>query len=91
LSSTEFRQKLSESFFSHKFIKGFLENLEINGEIYFGAAKEWIHKNCEDAPTPRRWEITESIQILYRWIVYLGNGNYEVDRPNYSERLFKVN
>ena len=28
LSSTEFRQKVTESFFSHKFVKGFLENLE---------------------------------------------------------------
>ena len=85
---TEFRQKLSESFFSHKFIKSFLEYLEINGEIYFGAAKEWIHKNCENVPTPRRWEITENIQILYRWVVQLGNGKYAVDRPNYSERLY---
>jgi hypothetical protein len=33
LLSTEFRQKLSESFFSHKFIKGFLENLEITGKF----------------------------------------------------------
>jgi hypothetical protein len=88
LPPTEFRQKLSESFFSQKFIKGFLENMEKNGEIYFGTAKEWIHKNCADVPLPRRWEITENIQILYRWIVELGNGDYEVDRPNYSERLF---
>lgn len=88
LSSTEFRQKLSESFFSNKFVKGFLENLEITGEIYFGTAKEWIHRNCADVPIPRRWEITENIQILYRWIVDLGNGKYEIDRPNYSERLF---
>jgi hypothetical protein len=88
LSSTEFRQKVTESFFSHKFVKGFLENLEKTGEIYFGTAKEWIHKNCADAPIPRKWEITENIQILYRWIVELGNGKYEVDRPNYSERLF---
>lgn len=88
LSPSEFRQKLSESFFSQKFIKGFLENMEKNGEIYFGTAKEWIHKNCADVPLPRRWEITENIQILYRWIVELGNGDYEVDRPNYSERLF---
>lgn len=88
LSSTEFRQKLSESFFSNKFVKGFLENLEITNEIYFGTAKEWIHRNCADVPIPRRWEITENIQILYRWLVDLGNGKYGIDRPNYSERLF---
>jgi hypothetical protein len=90
LSPIELRQKLHETFFSHKFIKCFLENLELSGQIYFGTAKEWIHKNCADVPTPRKWEITENIQILYRWIVSLSNGKYQVDRPNYSERLFKV-
>jgi hypothetical protein len=88
LPSTEFREKLTEAFFSHRFVKSFLTNLERTGEVYFGTAKEWIHKNCTDVPTPRKWEITENIQILYKWIVKLGNGKYEVDRPNYSERLF---
>lgn len=87
LPSNEFRQQLSEAFFSHKFIKNFLDNLESTNDIYFGSAKEWIHRHCTDVPTPRKWEITENIQILYRWIVKLGNGKYEVDRPNYSERL----
>lgn len=87
LPSSEFRQRLSGAFFSHRFIKDFLQNLEASGEIYFGMAKEWIFKNCTDVPTPRKWEITENIQILYRWIEKLGNGKYEVDRPNYSERL----
>jgi hypothetical protein len=88
LASKEFREKLIYTFFSHKFIKGFLLNLESTGEIYFGTAKDWIHKHCTDVPIPRKWEITENIQILYRWIVKLGNGKYEVDRPNFSERLF---
>jgi len=79
--------KLKLNFFEHPFIKGFLNNLSTNQEIYFGAAKDWIHKNCTDVPTPRKWEITENIQILYRWIVELGDGKYEVDQPNYSERL----
>ncbi len=88
LPSAEFRAKLTDAFFSHKFIKGFLQNLETTGEIYFGTAKDWIHKNCTDVPTPRKWEITENIQILYKWIVKLGNGKYRVDVPGaYSERL----
>ena len=90
LTSTEFRDKLAEAFFFHKFIKSFLENLESTNEIYFGSAKDWIHKNCVDVPIPRKWEITENIQILYRWIVTLGNGKYNIDRPNYSERLYRV-
>jgi len=84
LPSIEFRQRLSEAFFSHKFIKNFLDNLESTNEIYFGSAKEWIHRHCADVPTPRKWEITENIQILYRWIVKLCNGKYKIDRPNYS-------
>jgi len=87
LNYSDFRNQLSFSFFNQEFVKSFLKNLEVNGEIYFGSAKEWIHKNCEDVPLPRRWEITRNIQILYRWIIDLGNGKYEVDRPNYSERL----
>ena len=88
LTGTEFIQKLTESFFAQSFIKKFLEYVDSSGEIYFGAAKLWIHSNCADVPLPRRWEITENIQILYRWIVQLGNGRYAVDRPHYSERLF---
>jgi hypothetical protein len=88
LPSNEFRKKLTEAFFSHRFVKGFLQNLESTGEIYFGAAKDWIHKNCADVPIPRKWEITENIQILYEWIVKLGNGKYKVDIPySHSERL----
>lgn len=89
LESVKLRQKLKESFFDHPFIKGFLENVDSTGEIYFGSAKEWIHINCVDVPTPRKWEITENIQILYKWIVKLGEGKYYVDRPNHSERLKK--
>jgi hypothetical protein len=88
LSKKEFMEKITEAFFSHRFVKEFLQNIEKTGEIYFGTAKEWIHNHCADAPTPRKWEITVNIQILYRWIVTLGNGKYKVDRPNYSERLF---
>jgi hypothetical protein len=89
LEGAQLRQKLKESFFAHPFIKEFLENIDTAGEIYFGSAKEWIHRNCADVPTPRKWEITENIQILYKWIVKLGEGKYYIDRPNYSERLRK--
>lgn len=79
---------LKEKFFNQPFIKAFLEYVEQNGgEIYFGRAKEWVHQNCENVPLPRKWEITENIQILYRWIVGLEKDKYLVDTPNYSERL----
>ncbi len=91
LNEVNFISELKSSFFKHPFIRAFLTNLNEVGMIYFGAAKEWIHQNCSDAPTPRKWEITSNIKILYRWIVSLSDGTYEVDKPNYSERLFKVN
>jgi hypothetical protein len=88
LGRSEFLNALSSSFFSHRFIAIFLQSFEAKGEIYFGSAKDWIHSNCTDVPLPRKWDITVNIQILYRWIVTLGEGKYSVDRPNYSERLF---
>jgi hypothetical protein len=75
LPSKAFREKLTEAFFSHRFVKDFLQNLETTREIYFGIAKDWVNKNCADAPTPRKFEITEDIQILYRWIVKLETEN----------------
>jgi hypothetical protein len=91
LGNSEMLQKLTQSFFNHKFIQAFLRNLGIKDEIYFGEAKSWIQKNCANVPIPRRWELTENTQILFRWIVELSKGQYKVDRPNYSERLYKIN
>ena len=47
-------------------------------------------KKCANVPTPRRFEITENIQILFKWMVDLGDGRYGLDTPNYSQRLFLV-
>ena len=88
LSLDEFKIKLEIEFFNHPFIKLFLEKLNESGEMYFGEVKAFIHSNCSDVPLPKRWEITENIQILYRWIVKLGNGKYAVDIPNHSERIY---
>jgi hypothetical protein len=84
------RQQLKKSFFGHPFIKNFLQALELKGAMYFGEVKEWIHASCSDVPTPRKWQIKENIQILYRWIVALSDGKYAVDRPGHSERLHIV-
>ena len=88
LEIKRFEQELKMKFFNHPFIKSFLKFVEAEQSIYFGGAKDWIHRNCSDVPTPRRFEITENIQILYRWITKLSDGKYQVDRPNYSERLY---
>lgn len=84
----EQRSQLAREFFAHPFIAAFIKQLTTEGNIYFGAAKQWIHSHCTSVPLPRRWEITENIQILYRWIVDLGNGRFEIDVPGQrSERL----
>jgi len=88
LSLYEFKNRLEFEFFNHPFTKLFIERLSEKEEMYFGEVKAFIHINCTDVPLPRRSEITENIQILYRWIVKLGNGKYAIDTPNYSERLY---
>jgi hypothetical protein len=90
LELENFQKELKTKFFNHPFIRSFLEFVDRAGEVYFGGAKEWIHQHCSDVPTPRKFEITENIQILYRWITKLSDGIYQVDRPNYSERLHRV-
>jgi phosphatidylserine/phosphatidylglycerophosphate/cardiolipin synthase-like enzyme len=88
LTKEQFSKELKYKFFNHAFIRAFLENLEKTNQVYFGEAKEWIHKNCSNVPLPMKWEITENIQILYRWIVKLSDGIYAIDQPNYSQRLY---
>jgi hypothetical protein len=88
LSKDVFNEKLKDTFFKHPFVCMFLERLNSKGEMYFGEVKSFIHSNCSNVPLPRRWEITENIQILYRWIVNLDSEKYGVDVPNYSERLY---
>ncbi|WP_299708413.1 hypothetical protein [uncultured Pontibacter sp.] len=87
LSPNELFLRLQSSFFTHPFIAAFVDFLKLKGELRFGAVKEWIQKSCEDVPIPRRWEITENIQILYRWITTLGEGNFRIYQPNHSQVL----
>ncbi len=88
LSKEEFIEKLKIEFFSHPFTKKIDEF--INPEAYFGRVKEWIQNNCTSVPVPSRRELTDNVQVLYDWFVKLGDGKYAVDRPNHSQRLYKV-
>jgi hypothetical protein len=89
LTEADFKASLKAAFFNHPFIQAFIKKVEERNEIYFGEAKAWIHENCADVPTPRRWEITTNIQILYRWIVELGEGKFKIDIPgSHSQRLY---
>ena len=88
LSKEEFIVKLKTEFFAHPFTKKIDEF--INPEAYFGSVKEWVQDNCTNVPTPGRRELTENVQVLYDWFVKLGDGKYAMDRPNHSQRLYKV-
>jgi hypothetical protein len=89
LDYPQFRKLLKDRFFSSKFIVKLLSFLTAEGR-YFGEIKEWIQKNCEDVPVPSRRDLTGNIQVLFKWIVELSDGEYNVDRPRHSERLYQV-
>jgi len=80
---------LKERFFNSAFIQGLIEYIE-SKERYFGEVKEWIQLNCADVPVPSRRTLTANIQVLFKWIVELSDGKYIVDRPHYSERIYRI-
>ena len=89
LEYSKFRQLLKERFFESKFIQKLLEYID-KEDRYFGQVKAWIQQNCEDVPIPSRRDLTGNIQVLYHWIVELSDGDYKVDQPRHSERLYRV-
>lgn len=88
-SRSEFYNYLSQAFFDSLFINKLLEFIGEEGR-YFGEVKEWVQNHCSDVPVPSRRDLTGNIQVLYKWVVELSDGRYAVDRPNYSERIYKV-
>jgi len=89
LEYSNFRKLLKERFLTSKFIQKLLEFVTVE-DRYFGEVKEWIQRNCEDVPVPSRRDLTGNIQVLYKWIADLSDGEYKVDRPRHSERLYRV-
>lgn len=87
LTREDFYTALRSAFLKHPFIVGLLAEVEKNGFIYFGRVKEWIHNNCLDVPVPKRRELTETVQVLYKWIEVLGGQTYIIDRPHHSQRI----
>lgn len=73
-------------FFRHPFVAAFCSEVDSEG-FYFGRVKEWLQSHCDDVPTPRRRELTFTVQALYRWIVDLAPERFEIVRPRHSECL----
>lgn len=87
LNEATLYQHIKQSFFNHPFIKKLKDF--IDKEKYFGQIKEWVQQTCVDVPVPSRRDLTGNVQVLYEWFALLGNEEYEVDRPHYSQRIFK--
>lgn len=84
-----FMAELKDGFSNQVFVSEFLKTIESNG-IFFGRIKEWIQQNCHDVPTPKRRELTITVQALLRWIVELFPKQFEIIRPKYSECLRRL-
>ncbi len=89
LNEAELFKRLRIKFFQHPFVQAFIEEIEFaGGELFFGRVRQWLAVNCADCPTPRAWEVTKNVKILYHWFEVLGDGKYKVDVPGtHSQRI----
>ena len=85
-SKEQFFDELKTGFLKQPFVEKLLKIIDYEG-IYFGRIKQWLQDNCQDVPTPKRRELTDTTQALLRWIVDLLPDKYEVIRPQHSECL----
>lgn len=89
-SKSEFERFLKSSYFSHPFIKAFLD-FNCAGK-HFGELSSWLHNSCSTVPTPRRFEIKEALQRIFSFTVTLSNGVYRIEIPyEHSQVLKKKN
>jgi hypothetical protein len=88
LKDKDFKSHLKEAYFNHRFIKDFLK---FNGEgKHFGELTSWLHDHCTSVPTPRRFEIKEALQRVFKFTVALSEGEYEALVPyRRSQKLSK--
>ena len=77
LNKIDFLNFLKKNFNQHPFIQSFKEavktatnnrNPERNGSMQFGTVTRWFSNNTTTVPTPRPYELSDYIVILYTWI-----------------------
>ena len=78
LNKEEFLAQLKNNFNCHPFISEFKETVknskdrngrkDRDGSMRFGAVRNWFAKNTTTVPTPRTYELSDYIVILYSWI-----------------------
>jgi hypothetical protein len=77
-NKSDFLSHLEYQFNNHPFIVEFKDAVKHNhanrperaGSMNFGAVRLWFAENTTTVPTPRPFELSEYIQVLYTWICY---------------------
>ena len=77
-NESDFLSHLECQFNNHPFIVEFKDAVKRNhanrqdraGSMNFGAVRLWFAENTTTVPTPRPFELSEYIQVLYTWICY---------------------
>ncbi len=94
-----FFETLSQNFLKLPFMVAFLKEIDNatrttrNGEVreglQFGSVRIWFANNTTTVPSPRPFELTNNIQILYAWIEHLSNGKYSVSIPGRHSQVIQ--
>ncbi len=85
-STEQVRTELRSRFLQDPFINMIVDNM--NPCIHFGEMKALVQDRCEDVPRPSRHELTDNVQVLYRWFPKIAPERFQHDVPGaHSERL----
>ena len=97
----DFFESLTTNFLQSPFITAFLKAVDAATPVtyrgrtkeglQFGSVKRWFAENTTTAPTPRAFELTKNVQILYVWIEVLSDGAYTVSIPGAHSQVIKNN
>ncbi len=96
LNESDFFDFLKLKFNTHPFIVAFKQaivnsnpdNVNRKGTMNFGAVRMWFANNTTTVPTPRPFELTEYVQILYTWICFFDE-NFTWDVPGAHSQVIK--
>lgn len=84
-SEANFRVFLTQKFFSHPFIQAVC--FFIDRPRRFGEVRAWVQENCTDVPVPTRRSLSDNVNVLYNWLVELGQDRFITYRPNHTEMI----
>lgn len=59
----------------------------VGEEIYFGGLTAKLHDSLINDPTPFRKDVKQLLKNLLNWLIELEIDEFQIDRPNYSQRI----